>query len=100
MAALAERALAYARAQEVDLPGPLSEVKDWYIVNSTTVRVRDAPIGDFRGAGVYATLKMHKVLSVGCGSPVQYHFSPTREHDSPHLQIDESWQGGGLSGHI
>src|SRR5215475_10779183 len=28
MAALAERALAYAQAQQVDLPGPLSGVKD------------------------------------------------------------------------
>jgi len=39
---------------------------------------------------------VHKVLSVGCGAPVGYHFSPAREHDSRHLQIDESWQGCGL----
>jgi putative transposase len=96
MAALAERALTYARVQRVDLPGPLSGVKDWYIVDSTMVRVRDALIGDFRGAGAYAAIKVHKVLSVGCGAPVQYHFSAAREHDSPHLQIDESWQGYGL----
>jgi hypothetical protein len=32
MAALAERALAYARAQQVDLTGILGGVKDWYIV--------------------------------------------------------------------
>jgi putative transposase len=96
MAALAERALAYAQAQQVDLPGPLSGVKDWYIVDSTTVRVRDTLIEDFRGAGAYAALKVHKVLSVGCGAPVRYHFSPAREHDSPHLQIDESWRGYGL----
>src|SRR6266498_1810684 len=42
MEALAERALAYARAQQVDLSGPLSGVKDWYIVDSTPVTVRDA----------------------------------------------------------
>jgi hypothetical protein len=59
MAALAERALAYAQAQQVDLPGPLSGVKDWYIVDSTTVRVRDALIDEFRGAGAYAALKVH-----------------------------------------
>jgi putative transposase len=96
MAALAERALAYARAQEVDLPGPLSGVNDWYIVDSTTVTVRDALIEDFPGTGNYAAIKVHKILSVGCGAPVRYHFSPAREHDSRHLQIDESWRGYGL----
>jgi putative transposase len=96
MAALAERALAYARAQAVDLPGPLSGVTDWYIVDSTTVTVRDALIEDFPGTGNYAAIKVHKVLSVGCGAPVRYHFSPAREHDSRHLQIDESWRGYGL----
>jgi Transposase DDE domain len=77
MAALSERALTYARAQQVDLSGLLGEVKDWYIVDSTTVKV-------------------HKVLSVGCGAPVHCHFSPARERDSRHLTIDESWRGGGL----
>jgi Transposase DDE domain len=96
MAALAERSLTYARAQPVDLPGPLSGVKDWYMVDSTTVKVRDSLIVDFPGTGDDAALKVHKVLSIGCGSPVRYHFSPTREHDSPHLQIDESWRGCGL----
>jgi Transposase DDE domain len=96
MVVLAERALAYAQAQQVDLPGPLSGVKDWYIVDSTTVRVCDALIDEFRGAGAYAALKVHKVLSVGCGAPVRDHFSPAREHDSPPLEIDESWLGYGL----
>jgi hypothetical protein len=96
MAALADRALAYARAQQVDLAGILGGVKDWYIVDSTTVRVRDALQDECPGAGAYAALKVHKVLSVGCGAPVHYHFSPAREHDSRHLQIDASWQGCGL----
>jgi putative transposase len=96
MAALAERALASARAQQVDLSGILGEVKDWYIVDSTTVTVRDALREEFPGTGEYAALKVHKVLSVGGGAPVHYHFSPAREHDSRHLQIDESWQGCGL----
>jgi hypothetical protein len=96
MAALADRALAYARAQQVDLTGILGGVKDWYIVDSTTVRVHDALQDEFPGAGDYAALKVHKVLSVGCGAPVRYHFSPAREHDSRHLQIDASWQGCGL----
>jgi putative transposase len=95
MAALANRALAYARAQPVDLSGPLGDVTDWYIVDSTTVRVRDALRDDVPGTGDDAALKVHKVLSVGCGAPVRYHFSPAREHGSPHLQIDQSWPGYG-----
>ena len=94
--ALAERALAYARAQQVDLPGPLSGVTDWYIVDSTTVRVRDALLDEFPGTGDYAAMKVHKVLSVGCGAPVRYHFSPARDHDSRHLTLDESWRSCGL----
>jgi len=96
MAALADRALAYARAQEVDLSGPLCGVKDWYIVDATTVTVSDALREEFPGTGDYAAIKVHKVLSVGCGAPVQYHFSPAREHDSRHLTVDESWRGYGL----
>ena len=54
MAALAERALAYARAQKVDLSGPLGGVTDWYIVDATTVRVRDALRQEFPGTDDYA----------------------------------------------
>ncbi|MGH8066218.1 MAG: IS4 family transposase [Candidatus Entotheonellia bacterium] len=96
MAALAARALAYARAQQVDRPGPLSGVKDWSIVDSTTIKVRDVLLEEFPGTGDYAALKVHKSLSGGWGAPVRYHLSPAREHDSPHLQIDESWRGYGL----
>jgi len=96
MAALADRALAYARAQQVDLSGPLRGVTDWYIVDATTVTVREALRQEFPGTGAYAAIKVHKVLSVGCGAPVRYHFSPAREHDSRHLTIDESWRGYGL----
>jgi hypothetical protein len=96
MAVLAERALAYARAQPVDLSGPLCGVTDWYSVDATTVTVREALLEEFPGTGSDAAIKGHKVLSVGCGAPVQYHFSPAREHDSRHLTLDESWRGYGL----
>ena len=96
MEAMAERALAYARAQQVDLSGPLCGVTDWYIVAATTVTVRDALREEFPGTGGYAAIKVHKVLSVGCGAPVQDHFSPAREPDSRHLPINESWRGYGL----
>jgi putative transposase len=95
-AALADRALTYARAPQVDLAGILGGVKDWDIVDSTIVRVRDALRAEFPGTGKYAALTGHKVLSVGCGAPVRYHFSPAREHDRRHLEIDASWQGCGL----
>lgn len=96
MEALAQRALAYARAQQVELSGPLGSVQDWYIVDSTTVTVRDALRGEFPGTGDYAAIKGHKVLSVGCGAPVHSHFSRAREHDSRHREIDAAWQGCGL----
>jgi hypothetical protein len=96
MAALAARALTYARAQQVDLAGPLRDVTDWSIVDATTVTVRDALLEECPGTGGYAALKGHNVLSVGCGAPVRYHCSPAREHDSRHLTIDASWRGYGL----
>jgi putative transposase len=96
MAALADQALAYARAQQVDLSGILGVVKDWYIVDATTVTVRDALREECSGAGAYAAIKVHKVLSVGGGAPVHDHFSPAREHDSRHLDIDAAWRGCGV----
>ena len=51
MAALADRALAYARGQQIDLTGMMGGVKDGYIVDATTVRVRDALRDKFPGTG-------------------------------------------------
>jgi hypothetical protein len=96
MAALADRALGSARAQQVDLTGLLGGVKDWDSVDATTVHVRDGRRDEFPGTGDDAAVKVHKVLSVGCGVPVPDHFSPAREHDSRQLTSDESWRGGGL----
>lgn len=96
MAALAENALEYARSVKLDLPGILGSVKDWWVVDSSTVKVNDAVKGALPGTGEYAAIKVHKRLSLGCGAPVGYHFSPAREHDSRHLDIDESWRGYGL----
>jgi hypothetical protein len=96
MAGLADRALAYARAQQVDLSGPLGGVKDWHIVDATAVTVRDALCEEFPGTGEYAAIKVHTVLSVRCRAPVRDHFRPAREHDSRQLTIDESRRGCGL----
>jgi hypothetical protein len=96
MARLSERALDFGREQKVDLPGPLSGVTDWRIVDSETVKTRGELLEEFPGAGKYAAIKVHKTLSLGTGCVVSYHFSPAKEHDSPHLTIDESWAGYGL----
>src|SRR5690606_21803587 len=60
MQELAKRALAYAQGQERDLPGILGCVKDWRIVDSTTVRLHDALKEEYAGTGKYAALKLHK----------------------------------------
>lgn len=97
MEGVAERALDYARNQPVDLP-PLLEAHadDWHIVDSSTIKLDDALIDEYPGTGDYAALKVHKRFSVGVGTTVGYHLSPAREHDAPHLTIDESWKGLGL----
>lgn len=96
MLKLAQRALAKARTEIPDLPGILGGVRDWLIVDSSTAKMRDALKPDWPGAGDYAALKVHQTVSVGCGSPIRYHISPAREHDTKHLVIDESWRGYGL----
>ncbi len=96
MGRLAGRALDFARRQKLDLPGPLAGVTDWIIVDSTTAKLADALFDEYPGTGDYAAIKVHKQLSVGCGAPVSYHFSAAREHDSKHLEINESWAGFGL----
>jgi len=95
MAALAARALADARAPQVDRSGPRCGGPDWSLVEATTVRGRDARREACPVTGDDAALTVHKVLSVGCGAPVRGHFSPAREHDRRHLQLDESWRGDG-----
>jgi len=97
LSGLSQRALEYARAQTLDVP-PLMRrhARDWHIVDSSTVRLPDELLAEYPGAGSYAALKVHKRLSVGTGTVYQYHLSPAREHDAPHLVLDESWRGLGL----
>lgn len=96
MARLSERAMAYAASLEVDLPALMGGVTDWRIVDSETVKLRVALKEELPGCGKYAAIKVHKTLSVGTGCPLRYHFSPGKEHDSRHLDIDETWRGCGL----
>ena len=97
MEAVRERALGYVARQKRDLPGWLGRhVRDWIIVDSSTVKLDDRLVEEYPGTGEYAALKVHKHFSVGIGATVAYHLSPAREHDSPHLRIDASWAGLGL----
>jgi len=93
---LLDRAIAAGRRQEKLLPGILAGVTDWRVFDSTTVRLDDDLIDTFPGAGEYAALKIHKEWSVGTGNLVGYKITPAREHDSPHLIVDESRRGTGL----
>lgn len=97
MKQISDIAIGYAKRQPVDLPGWLGEhVRDWHIVDSSTVQLDDSLQAEYPGAGDYAAVKVHKRFSVGIGAAIAYHLSPAREHDSKHLKIDESWKGLGL----
>jgi hypothetical protein len=89
---------ALARAHQVEklLPGILSTVNDWRIVDSTTIKLDDELVAEWPGTGDYAALKIHKEWSVGVGNLVDFKITPAREHDSPHLVVDESRRGTGL----
>lgn len=97
MDAIARRAMAYAASLPLDTPRLLAEyARDFHIVDSSTVKLPKELFTEFPGAGDYAALKVHKRLSVGTGTVVDYHISPAREHDAPHLVLDESWRKLGL----
>jgi hypothetical protein len=93
---LLDKAIAVGQRQPKLLPGILGGVKDWRVFDSTTVRLDDALFDTYPGAGEYAALKIHKEWSVGTGNLVGYKISPAREHDSPHLVVDEARRGTGL----
>ena len=93
---LLDKAIALGQRQPKLLPGILGGVSDWRVFDSTTVRLDDALVDTFPGAGEYAALKIHKEWSVGTGNLVGYKITPAREHDSPHLVVDEHRRGTGL----
>ena len=93
---LLQRAIAIGQQQPRLLPGILGGVTDWRVFDSTTVRLDDRLIDTFPGAGEYAALKIHKEWSVGTGNLLGYEITPARDHDSPHLIINERRRGTGL----
>lgn len=96
MERLVEKAIGYAWSLPPFLPGILGTVEDWFIFDSETVTLRPALSDVYPGSGSPAAVKVHKELSVGRGCMTGYHVSPAREHDSPHLDIDERYSGMGL----
>lgn len=93
---LLSRAIAIGQRQAKLLPGILGGVTDWRVFDSTTLKLDDKLIDTFPGAGEYAALKIHKEWSVGTGNLIAYKITPAREHDSPHLVVDEHRRGTGL----
>jgi hypothetical protein len=96
MECMVESAMNYAASLPPFLPGILGGVEDWLIFDSETITLRDALADVYPGSGSAAAVKVHKELSVGRGCMTDYHLSPAREHDSPHLEIDERYWGCGL----
>ena len=96
LANLLDRAIAVGQRQTKLLSGILGGVSDWRVFDSTTVKLDDKLVDTFPGAGDYAALKIHKEWSVGTGNLLAYKITPAREHDSPHLVVDEHRRGTGL----
>jgi hypothetical protein len=96
MGALTQRALERVREQRPFLPRGLAGVRDWILVDSETVTLRDKLADDFPATSTLAGLKVHKYFSLGRGNVIDFRISPAREHDYKHLFVDESWRGCGL----
>jgi hypothetical protein len=93
---VAARALDEVRALPPTLSDKLRGVKDWHVVDSETVSLRPPLGGTFPATSTSAGLKIHKRYSLGRGNIIGYDISPARDHDAPHLVLDESWRGLGL----
>jgi hypothetical protein len=96
MERLVEEAIRVAHSLPPFLPGILGTVEDWFIFDSETVTLRPALSGIYPGSGSPAAVKVHKELSVGRGCMTDYHLSPAKEHDSPHLVVDGRYRNMGL----
>lgn len=77
------------------MSGALCGVQDGYLVEATTVLVREALHEACPGPGDEAALKVHTVRAGGGGAPVQEHGRPAGAHDRRHLTSEESWRGDG-----
>ncbi len=97
MILLVREAMERVKAMTPLLPKGLQGVEDWIIVDSETIRLPKALEDECPSTtkGI-AAIKVHKLYSLGRNNMVDFHISPAREHDGPHLHIEESWRGYGL----
>jgi hypothetical protein len=91
----------YVEAQPRHLPGIMSGRRDWRAVDSTVIKLPDELLQHYPGTGDYASLKVHKVYSLGAENVVGYHLTPGRDHDaSPPVHLAPpapvAWDPGGL----
>jgi len=96
MEELLTSALDAVERQPILLPPPIATVKDWLIVDSTTIKLHDKLIGKYRGTGDYAALKVHKTYSIGRSNMVDYQLAPARRHDANYCVLTEDLRGHGL----
>jgi putative transposase len=96
MAALTREGVERVRACPPVLTGALAGVRDWLVVDSETVTLRDEMAEVFSATSTQAGLKIHKYFSLGRNGLVDYEITPARDHDAPLLRLDESWRGMGL----
>lgn len=93
---LAQEAMEMVRSVPPLLTGDLVGVDDWLLVDSETVTLPDDLAEEFPATSTAAGLKIHKWFSLGRNNIVDVKISPAREHDAPHLVIDERMRGKGL----
>jgi len=96
LAALTQDAVRRVQASPPVLTGALAGVRDWIVVDSETVTLRDEMADVFPATSTAAGLKIHKRFSLGRNGVVGYEITPARDHDGPLLRLDESWRGMGL----
>lgn len=83
-------------AQPVLLPPAIATVKDWLIVDSSTIKLRDELLYEYPSTGDYAALKVHKTYSIGRSNMVNFQLSPARPHDAKFCRFTEDLRGHGL----
>ena len=93
---LLEQAMRYASSLPACPPGAPGAVEDWVAFDSETVTLRPELADIFPASGSPAGVKVHKELSLGRGCMTACHFGPAREHDSPHLVVDDRYRRKGL----
>lgn len=93
---LLDDAIEAVLGESILLPPAIATVKDWLIIDSSTVKLHDELIFDYLGTGDYAALKVHKTYSIGRHNLVDYVISDARDHDARHFKVTEELRGCGV----